>query len=170
MREPDKISTNGTIKAWKIKYTQDHLDAHMREFGHPPAGICTWLLTGPFHMAWHWWMLSVVSLKDIPGVPPATKTYPEAEYEFGIYSLSGEVNIEAADKADLANRGYDILSPADAIVHFHDCNDEQAEQVCDLAVRAIILGAVSPDSDYRSWWRKAIPNTVEHVVTGGHHG
>lgn len=168
MRPPDLYSKDGRIKAWRIEQTQAHIDAHIREFGHPPAGIDSWYLTGPFHPFWHWWHFAVVSLKDIPGIPPANKQYPEAEYEFAIWSLKGDVNIDACDRADLENRGFDFLHPADVTFHFHNVTDEQAREICHSAVSAVVNGHLSPDSDFRETWKKALATTVSHYVLGVH--
>lgn len=165
MTKPD--SKSGIVKAWKVDINDAIIAAHVKEWGYPPAGVRTWYVLGPFNPVWHWWMVAVISLKDIEGVPPAKKQYPEAEYEFGIYSLSGEVNIDACDKGDLANRGFGILWPPDVIFHFHGLTDDQASQVCDHAVRAIVSG-ISPDSDNRSWWEGSLAATVTHFTLGVH--
>jgi hypothetical protein len=165
VREPDLA---GIAKAWKIKMTQEMIDAHIKEWGYPHTGIATWYVNGPDHPFWNWWLISVISLKDILGVPPAQKKYPEAEYEYTCYSLKGTPNIDAIDKGDYDNRGFEnILEPSDVQFHFHGVTDKQAEEICDAAVFAIVQGQ-SCDSDFRNWWEQMLINTVTHYKLGVH--
>lgn len=165
VRDPDKT---GVAKAWKIEPTDEAIRQHVESWGHAPTPVRTWYVNGPYHPLWSWWMVGVISLADVPGVPPAIKQYPEAEYEFTIYSLSGVPNIEALDRGDLANRGFDaILQPADVTFHFHGVNDRQAAEICDAAVAAICAGQ-SCDRDFREWWKGALTSTVTHYALGVH--
>lgn len=164
MRGPDK---SGVAQAWKINVTQAIIDAHVKEWGYPPTSVCQWFVNGPYHPFWHWWLVSVIDLKDHPGMPPANKQYPEAEYEFCIWSLEGEVNVDAIDAGDIENRGFKILQPADVTFHFHRVTREQAAEICDAAVATIVAGQ-SCDSDFREWWKGMLARTVEHYVLGVH--
>lgn len=165
IRKPDK---EGVARAWHIPITEEAIQAHIREWGYPPAPIDTWYVNGPYNLFWHWWMVSTISLADIPGIPPANKQYPEAEYEFTIYSIDGTPNIKALDKGDVDNRGFkSILQPADVTFHFHGVTDEQAKTITEHAVRAICDG-ISCDSGNREWWKTSLARTVEHYVLGVH--
>ena len=85
MREPDL--QGGPVRAWRIAQTDAVRQAHIDSFGYPDAGIDTWIVNGPFHPFWSWWHVGVVHLRDIPNCPPAQKKYPEAEYEFTVFTL-----------------------------------------------------------------------------------
>jgi hypothetical protein len=167
MRDPD---FSGAARAWRIADTAKSEPAH-------EASIAAWLVNGPFHPLWSWWMVAVISLRDIPGVPPAHRQYPEAEYEFLVMSIDPDVGVpdlEAIERGDdwaVVKDGerHKFLSPADAVVHFHGVDDVGALAVGEECISAIVRGAASPDSDWRSWWQAAIPSTVEHVRTGGQH-
>lgn len=141
------------------------------------ASIGLYLVNGSFHPMWSWWAIAVVHLRDLPGVRPASKQYPEAEYEFGIYSLdtppAGKPFDIDKDALEWARR---VLSPPDVIQQFDvgtalpvEERDRIARKVLDLAIDAVVDAHASPDSDFRRWWRAAIPRTVEHVLTGGQH-
>jgi hypothetical protein len=150
------------------------------------ASIALFFVNGPFHPFWSWWAVACVHLRDIEGAPPAKKHYPEAEYEFAIWSLdagqpgspktkSGEPWDPAKDE-DVDHWAARTLHPPDVVKHFHlplttavEERDAIARHITEKAVAAILAGAASPDSDYRSWWKKAIDNTIEHVLTGGQH-
>jgi hypothetical protein len=164
MRQPDK---KGAAQAWLIKKSQAAIDAHVKEWGYPDTTVRHWFVNGPYHPFWHWWMVAVVSLADIPGIPPANKQYPEAEYEFTIYSLEGEVDIDAYDAGDIKNQRFKVLSPPDVTFHFDGVTDKQAAEICDAAVQHIVAGQ-SCDSDFRYYWKTMLQRTVDHYKAGVH--
>ena len=142
-------------RAWRVVLSPDA----------PPATTATlaaWVISGPFHPAWHYWVLSVIHLRDLAGVPPAKKHYPEADYEFVIASLD-----------DLG--GHDphnptlwrMLSPLDVCEQFHGMTDTQAVEMLTAFIRAICDGVASPDSDYRRFWKAQIQAAMAHA-TGEH--
>lgn len=156
MREPDLVSE--IARAWKFEPDADH-----------PTGLGSYVVNGPYHPLWRWWYVGLVSLRDAPGVPPAKKHFPEAEYEILCLSLDptdGPPNLDKLDVGDLSGMP-PWLQPPDWVVQFHRVNDEQAVEILDLAAKAIVNGQ-SCDSDYRSWWQQAIPTTVKHVLGEPH--
>ncbi len=73
MREPDYSRENR--RAWKsqAEHTKKEHQGH----------LATFLVNSPIaHPIWSYWMVALVHLRDIPGVPPARKHYPDAEFEF----------------------------------------------------------------------------------------
>jgi hypothetical protein len=120
------------------------------------ASLVQWVVKGPFHPAWEYWVLAVISLEEIPGAPSAHKKYPEAEYELMIVSLNPECYPPDPDVAD----GLDFLLPIDLIYQFDGVSDAQAMEIASLAVQAICDGRISPDQDFRSVWEKALDATV----------
>jgi hypothetical protein len=135
----------------------------------------TWLVNGPYHPLWSWWYVSCISLRDVPGVPPANKRYPEAEYELIVFSLNPDPKPPRPKVPDLdalaagdATRGLPgFLHPPDVVFQFHGVSEQQAEQILELAVDRIVAGQ-SCDSDFRSWWTAALESTVEHYRNGRH--
>lgn len=165
VREPN---LHGIADAWRIELTQEAVDNHIKEFGYVHTSLRQWIVRGPYHPMWNWWYIGLVSLKDFPGVPPANKLYSKAEYEYCCYSLQGVPNIEAIDKGDTDNRGFEtFLTPPDVQFHFDGVTDEQAIEICDAAIHAIVSGQ-SCDSDFRGWWEGMLANTVQHYKEGKH--
>lgn len=153
MREPDL--KNLVNAAWRVDISKPERTEQI-------ATIASWLVTGPFHPAWNYWCVIVCRLRDIPGVKPANKQYPEAEYEFMIVSL----NPEHQPDPDHPATTFQYLTPIDVVEQFHGLTDDQAKGLCELAARVIVDGRASPDQDWRAWWKKCIKNTVEHIRTG----
>lgn len=130
-----------------------------------PACIAAWLVDRPgAHPWWHHYLVSVVHLRDVPGVPPAKKSYPEAAYEFQIVSIDPERCPSPQPDAN----GYPMLLPPDVIYQFHGVTEEDAVRICELAITAISKGLLSPDSDFASAWKESLSKTVKHFVEGRH--
>ena len=128
------------------------------------ATLIGYIINGPWHLLWSWWMVAVIHLREIPGVKPPNKRYPGAEYEFMIISIDPDVPPNP-DKTFPQDVKY--LTPIDVVYQFDGVTDEQAKEICTTAVKVIIKG-MSPDQDYRSWWENSIAKTVEHYKAGVH--
>lgn len=153
MRDPDMAGPCG--RAWTYRIPKEN-----------NSGVAAWLVNRPgAHPFWQWWFVAMIHLRDTPGLPPAYKRYPEAEYEFMIYSI---------DPTDCPNPepddpdGYPALSPIDVVEQFHGVSDVDASRICEGAIRAIVNGVASPDQDYRSVWRAMLETTVQHFKEGRH--
>lgn len=140
MREPDKKGL-ARRRAWELtqRLTPDQ-----------EAGLSGWLVNVPgAHAAWEYWGVGVVHLRDIPGIKLAHKHYPEAEYEFLIYSVDPTEGTPDPDKPPFPH-----LTPLDVQYQFHGVCDKEAVGLCELAVDEIMQGRISPDQDYRRAWKR----------------
>lgn len=173
MREPDL--QGAAARAWRLRRTPEARAAHEASFGYPDASLADWIVNGPYHPFWSWWYVGLVHLREVPGAPPASKRYPEAEYEILCLSLNpkpedGRPDVPDIDKVEAGDAVGGLpgfLSPPDWVVQFHGVSDEQAIEVGEHVANAIVQGR-SCDSDFRSWWEAAIPNTVKHVLGEPH--
>lgn len=155
MRPPDWQGVGG--RAWLIPNKSDVPDHQ--------ATIAGWLVNAPgCHPFWSWWTVHVIHLRDIRGVKPAHKRYPEAEYEFVILAIHPD---HPADP-DHPEKGYHYLTPANVVEQFHGVTDRDAGRFAELAVRSILDGRMSPDQDYRSAWRATVKDTIAHFREGRH--
>lgn len=155
MRESDM--TGPVAKAWRVPKPPDA----------PPdqeATVAVYLIEGPFHVAWQHWLMSVVHLRDIPGVKPAVKRYAEAAYEFLIASLSPDGGHNPDDP-----KGWRWLQPLDVCEQFHGMTDAQADEMLQAFVRGVCHGQASPDQDFRRFWRHQLDLAVQHAA-GEHRG
>lgn len=169
-----KLIEKGIGAAWEV--VADESTPDRRPDWDASIGLA--LLSGPWHPFWGWWAVAVVHLRDMPGVRPAYRQYPTAEYEFAIHSLDagGSVGKPWDVERDYMSWSSRLLTPPDVVKHFDVGTtlpvverDRVARAVFTSAVAGIVRGGVSPDSDFRSWWNAAIPRTVEHVLTSGQH-
>lgn len=148
-------------RAWKLSVESDKPDHD--------ASIASWLVNVPgAHPFWSHWLVGMCSLRDIPGVPPAKRSYPEAEFEFLIASIDPSEMPSPMPEVGKACGGFPLLSPFDVVFQFHGVIDADAGRICELAVRAMCDGRLSPDQDFRSAWEATLTKTVEHFRTGKH--
>lgn len=167
MREPDFA---GLARVWRIRHTTEAEAAHGESWGYGSSSLSDYIVNGPYHPFWSWWYVGLVHLRPLDGAPPANKQYPEAEYELMCMSLDPDPkdgrpktpDLDKIEAGDVLGGLPGFLSPPDWIVQFHGVADDQAREVAEHAARAIAHGQ-SCDSDFRSWWNAAIPNTVKHV-------
>lgn len=153
MRTPDLEGPAG--RAWRSP-----LEGHGVH-----ATLSAWLVNVPgAHPFWSWWTVGVVHLRELEGFPPPHKRYPEAAYEFMIFAI----NPEQCPEPDPDDVGHPLLTPPDVIEQFHGVLDADVVHICDLAVKAVVDGRISPDQDYRAHWHQVLTNTVEHFRQGLH--
>lgn len=132
-----------------------------------PADRGTWLVYCPGgHPFWSWWVISLVSLIDIPGQPPAHFQYPGATHELLIMALSPEKEWSSIWKRICVLQPGDerpllpLLIPLDLVHQFTVPNDASAIALQGILVERCMLGDISPDSDYASLWRRIIDATA----------
>lgn len=151
----------GQWKAWRLALPP------VGQRGRPDADatIAGWLVYCPgAHAAWSWWWLTLMHLRPIEGVKPAVLEYPEATFEIG--SIAQQPNVQPDPERGLET--FAPLIPIDWMAQFHGVSDADAVRVLAAVVRAIMSGDVSPDYDFRSFWKRTIPATARCFAEGGH--
>jgi len=146
-READYRSTCGWM-AWDLT-----LPKRLERPDHA-ATIAGYLLFCPgAHAFLSWWMTSVIHLRDIPGVPPAKIIVPGATHEILCVTINPE---RCPDPDPEHTEDFHYLRPIDQAVQFIAPSDAAATAVLAALVNRIVIGDISPDSDYRSVWQKYI--------------
>lgn len=155
-RDPDYVGVAGW-RAWRSK----------REAGEPSTSVAAWLLYCPgAHPFWSYWWIMLVHLRPVEGAPPAVIATPGAQWEVICAAQNPEHPEPNADDAKGTLR---YLTPFDWVVQFGDVKDDtKAIEVVEAAVHAIMSGQTSPDSDFRRYWKNAIPATARCHATHKH--
>lgn len=132
--------------------------------------IGAWLLYCPeAHPFWRFWLLSGCSLREFPGVPPATITVPGATHEVAIWSIdpNHRIDIELFRLGTWrGGKPRPLLQPPDLVHQLTLGPDELAEMLLELMVRMMMAGEMSPDSDHRARWEQVL-NKVGADLRGG---
>lgn len=156
-RTPDLTGPGG--EAWRITLRPQ-----------TPAetgGVAVWLVHAPHaHAFWSYYAMSVVHLRPIPGVKPAHRVHDDVTHELLVLAL--DPGYAPPDPMDWRDMHY--LTPADVVEQFQVPDDTAATRLLEAAVRTCCRGVVSPDQDYRSWWRGAIAKTAAHERGEHSHG
>jgi hypothetical protein len=130
------------------------------------ATLALWVLNCPgAHPFWSWWVVSVIHLREISGVRPATITRPGATHELIVGALNPDKPVP--DPRDTDPR-VQFLTPIDVIEQFEVRSDVEAALICELGVRCCCAGELSPDQDFRSLWSRRIQATAEDMRNGCH--
>lgn len=154
MRNPD---LDGAAQAWDCNGLREANDKK------PHGCISQWLVKGKFHAFWDHWSITVCHLRDVEGLPPAHKDSPDETHEFLIVALNpgDDANNRKVYDPDDLPEPLPFLMPPDCAVRFKSKSDAQATSICEAAVKMIVAGDISPDSDYRRFWKELILKTAE---------
>lgn len=118
------------------------------------------------HPFWDHWLVSLIHLRPIAGVKPATIRLTGATHELLIMALDPECALPGLDVDASFHPRW--LSPIDVVEQFQATDDAVAAQIFELAVRVIVDGQASPDQDWRAWWKEAVATTARHYADGTH--
>lgn len=136
------------------------------------ATLDAWIITAPvWHPVWSQYALSLVTLDDIPGLPPAQKENPDVTHQVIVMTLNPEHG--PYDARQLTGDSLHYLTPGNIGEQF-TATDDQARSLAALCVRAVVDGRLIPETAdapdrIRAMWRQAIHQTLEHD-RDPHHG
>lgn len=172
------------IRVWRVELGQ----ARTRD--EQSAALLGYFVNGTFPVAGmapgeeemlHWFALSVIHLRDIPGARPAYKMYPEAEHELMVASLDPRDVDEHRFDGDLDLDGlfagrwsYRTLTPLDVQWQWHGSTDKQAVALGEQAISAVLSGLLTPNAPayepgrtaFQLNWYAILGKTLEHERTG----
>lgn len=116
----------------------------------PTATVAQYLLYCPgAHLGWSYWGAGIIHLRDIAGLNPAVITRPDATHEVIFWSI----NPQACPTPDPDAPTWPYLMPFDLVEQFTALGDESAVEVLRQMVALIMTGTMSPDQDFRTYWR-----------------
>lgn len=119
------------------------------ELDHDPksAVVSSWVVLCPWaHPLWAFHVVSMVSLADIEGLPPAKINEPGMTHEILVMAVNPDWQMK--DKKHLP----DYLQPMNYVGQIKCDSDAEAEKRAELAVQEIIEGKLNPDSDGIQQW------------------
>jgi len=145
-QKPDYTGTHG--RAWRMDLAAI-LVKQMAQHGKAPPlelNVCGWVAHAPYsHPIWPSVAINCISLRDVPGWPPATIHLQGATHELFVGAINPEVDVRLDETPD-------ILRPLNFAGQFICASDDDARERVEQAVRDICDGTLNPDSDNRSAW------------------
>lgn len=115
--------------------------------------------------------MGAVTLRDIPGVPPAFKRSAKNDVEVLFQAVDPHHGLTDDDlragkryepDPDTVDDGVPYLNPPDLAWQSHGLTDDEVREVIDACVGAILTGAISPDSDFRGEWSRRLTETFQN--------
>lgn len=141
-RQPDMVDAAG--KAWEWKTAN-------------PAAVGVWLLHRPdAHPFWHNYLIGVAHLREEEGIAPPVKARPEATHEIIILALDPKTAPDP-DRYD----SICPLHPPNLAWQIDRHSDASARLLCEKLVKAMVTGALSPDTDHTSCQERWLRDQAE---------
>lgn len=152
--------------------------AHVDELTAPVADVRSLeLMVAPGEMDTY--QLAVVTLADLPGVPPARKAWPWVTHELIVFTIDTSTGPCPFDRP----LPWPLMHPHNLSVQFQVHDDDQARLVCELMAWALVQGMVPGEVQafvperravmtlpaLHELWAETVAQTAEHVRTGGTH-
>ena len=129
-----------------------------------PAWVATlgmWFLSCPGQSpAWDKYLLSIIHLRPIDGVPDADISVPNATHEVLLIALNPDRNPTALDMSS-----WQHLTPANLVEQIELPNDEDAKDLLKKCATAVVNGmlwAEPPLSGQKEPWRTVLIKTAAH--------
>lgn len=127
------------------------------------ASLATWVVEARWaHPIWFQYCVFVISLRDIPGAPPAKFHRPDATHDIYVEALDPEYPVPVSHV-----RSYDNplrrLSPMNYGYQFTAESDEVAVNRARELVEQIADGLLNPDTDARPVWDRLFADSVSMV-------
>lgn len=147
--EPDVLGEFS--KAWKVdaRKRMDFAAKAGLDTSHD-AGVALWLVEAPWaHPFWHSYMLTLIHLRPLPGVPEARIMLPGATHEMWLHALDTSTKRTAVIAQGHPPRP---LQPMNFGAQIIAETDEAAAARIEDAVRRICAGTLSPDTDFIRQW------------------
>lgn len=124
-----------------------------------PATLAAWLLHRPdAHPFWANYLVSIVHLRPIEGMPPAKKTSPEMTHELLVLALDPN-HVPNPDDEKTCRP----LQPANLVHQLALPDDATALQLVEQFTRALVDGSLNPDTDHRSCQKRWIEETLSKL-------
>lgn len=126
----------------------------------PSTCLTSWFLDlPPAHPFWPRYMLSVVHLREEPGMKPAILLYPEATHELMIGALDPQFNPVPHDAST-----WKWMQPFNVVHQFHGLSDGQAKALAQWAAGEVVEGRLWVETSDRMGeqerWKQALGERV----------
>lgn len=136
------------------------------------ATVALWLLTCPgWSPVWTQYVLAVIHLRPIEGVPPAHMDRSDASHEVMLVALDPTLGTVSADSYLTVSPPF--LTPINVRHQVTGITDEDARRLAGIVAAAVVHGLLVPEPEgilgARERWALTLDSTVEHYRTDGTH-
>ncbi|HEY3257666.1 MAG TPA: hypothetical protein VGJ64_02330 [Gemmatimonadaceae bacterium] len=110
--------------------------------------------------------VGVVSLLDVPGVPPAKKSYPEAQWSLSAFTIDADKIRPTTENLRIWQR----VTPDDVDLHFHGLDREQCAELVKVVATLCADGDVPIEParvlNAEAIWKTIVRRTIDHLAQG----
>lgn len=141
-RDPDLLSS--ISKGWLFddKAVAERLGMDINKF----ASLRSWILFAPWaHPMWYFYLLVLVHLRPIEGMPAPKINLPNASHELFLIALDPGYPVPLNDRPH-------YLTPLNFVAQFYAQDDKEAIRMIDEAALDVVDGRLNPDTDYTQHW------------------
>lgn len=122
------------------------------------VNLANWFIdAGWAHPVWNQYLLSLISLKEVEGVPPPFLFDPLATHEVQLWALDPDHEVRVTDVLVADKPIMHVLQPQNFVGQAAFVNDEAAISYVRTVVQGIVKQQLSPDTDHRRDWIKLFP-------------
>lgn len=168
IREPDFEGPAG--RAWRVRpETGDERVSADHE-----ATLCAWVLHLPnqgqpgYSPAWEHYLLGVIHLRPIRGVPPPTLKTPDMGYEMVLAAMDPQSHPGPVDPDK--DWPFHQLQPLNFAIQWGTdaMTDEKASEVVGFSAVRVLCRGILPPEGHRDVWEQSVRTTVQHIRDGRH--
>ena len=153
-----KIYAGAAGQAWVI---DEILNAPQPELN---ATLASWIVEARWaHPVWYQYALSLVHLREGPGLQAATIHRAGLTHEFMLFALDPKRPLPVSHRFDFATGDLPYLIPANQGYQFPAESDAAAVTRVRNLVEAIADGTLNPDTDARQTWHKLFEDSAPLV-------
>lgn len=147
-KAPDMSGPHG--RAWMVDLAA--LRAMLGVSAADDGTLVSWVVEAPWaHPMWHSYAISLMHLRPLPDGRPTKFYVPNATHELWVYAMDPDKKRAAMIAG--AERGYSAwMQPINFAAQIIEPNDAAAVERIEAAVRWIVDGKLSPDTDYLRQW------------------
>lgn len=125
-------------------YGTAHRIPHANYHAQNPAALDAWIITADcWHPLWSQYLLAVVTLAEIEGIPPANKRGTDVTHELLVIVLNPEHGPHDAPTATTETLQH--LTPVNIAEQF-TATDDQARRIARLCTREVVDGRLTPET------------------------
>jgi hypothetical protein len=144
MLEPSYIGLFG--KVWDLDVSK-----FAGEKKHTTCG--GFIVSAPYaHPHWQNYFCSVIHLRDVPGLDPATIYLEGATHEMLLWAMNPKKGIAPILEYKDDNVMSYCLSPVNFGAQFVSASDQAAHDLILIAMKDVADARLNPDTDFRSQW------------------
>lgn len=132
------------------------------------ATLAGWIVEAPWaHLAWHSYFIALVHLRPLPDARKTIFYFPDASHEFWVYALDPS---RPRQPAIVGAEMPAFLTPCNFATQRKHGSDTEALAEIERAVKDIVDGRLSPDTDFLAEWSRRYGNFMIKGETAKHHG